>query len=165
MYPKRRNSLRCKGFDYSSSVGYHITICTHQKRHFFGEQNPSLEISLSPAGQMVEQCLKEIPLHFPYVEVDFWAVMPNHAHFILILRQKSCAGPTTKVPANDSKNTLSRIVGSFKSACTFHIRRRGLIEGPVWQRSFHDRIILKETELGAVRQYIVDNPVAWRLEL
>ncbi|MBK6910938.1 MAG: hypothetical protein IPH10_08425 [bacterium] len=34
----------------------------------------------------------------------------------------------------------------------------------VWQRSFYDRIIRNEHELGLARQYIMDNPLNWELD-
>ena len=34
----------------------------------------------------------------------------------------------------------------------------------IWHKSFHDHIIRNETELFAIRKYIQDNPMGWKLD-
>ena len=50
------------------------------------------------------------------------------------------------------------IIRSFKSAVS---RLEG---GPLWQRSFYDRVIRSDIELRALRQYVTDNPLRWALD-
>ena len=33
--------------------------------------------------------------------------------------------------------------------------------GPVWQRSFHDRIVRTDREANTLRRYIAENPARW----
>ena len=59
------------------------------------------------------------------------------------------------------KNNLGSIIRGIKSTTTKQI---GLIELdglPVWQRSFHDRIIRNENEYLKIKEYIKNNPKMW----
>jgi hypothetical protein len=79
-----RRSIRLKGYDYSQLGAYFVTICAHDRACLFGEVVNS-QIQLNEAGRFVEQCWLEIPLHFPQVELDGYAVMPNHVHGIIVI--------------------------------------------------------------------------------
>lgn len=57
-------------------------------------------------------------------------------------------------------NSLSLIVGCYKSAVTRYCNQNGLAEFD-WQERFYDRIIRDEEELANVRKYIHDNPANW----
>jgi REP element-mobilizing transposase RayT len=61
---------------------------------------------------------------------------------------------------------LSAIVGSFKAAASKQINRiRGTAGVPVWQRNFYEHVIRDDAELSRVRQYIVNNPAQWELDV
>lgn len=40
---------------------------------------------LNELGKVVEKCWKEIPQHFKNVELDYYVIMPNHIHGIIII--------------------------------------------------------------------------------
>mgnify|MGYP001764686644 CR=1 FL=1 len=40
---------------------------------------------LTDAGRVVEACWREIPTHYPFVQLDMFAVMPDHLHGIVVL--------------------------------------------------------------------------------
>ena len=73
--------------------------------------------------------------------------MPNHIHMILIITVTG--GRLIIAP------TVSRIIKQLKS----HITKQ--IGFPVFQRSFHDRIIRNEREYQEIWQYIEYNPLNW----
>ena len=50
----------------------------------FGEINDS-EILLNELGVIAEACLRAIPEHFQYVDIDETFIMPNHVHMILTI--------------------------------------------------------------------------------
>ncbi|GGK65163.1 hypothetical protein GCM10011405_11500 [Rufibacter glacialis] len=57
--------------------------------------------------------------------------------------------------------SLSRIIGSYKAACTKMIR--GVSTMPFgWQARYHDRIIRNQRELVHIEQYILSNPTKWQ---
>ena len=70
--------------------------------------------------------------------------------------------PTGRQFAKPIANSLSTIIGAFKSAVTRQINQVRNIQGlPVWQRNYYDHIIRNETELNRIRQYISHNPLQW----
>lgn len=77
-----RRSIRLKGYDYSQSGLYFITICTQNRQCLLGEISEGKMI-LNNAGKMVENCWYEIPAHFPNIKLHHMVVMPNHFHGII----------------------------------------------------------------------------------
>ena len=128
-------------FDYATPGYYFITICTKEKRCFFGDPQ-----TLNDAGRIAQQMLEEIPIHFQGVRVDKFVVMPNHIHAILILE--------------DSKANLSDVVGQYKSAVTRNLRKAGW-DQPIWQSSFHDHVIRDQMGYERIWTYIDANPIRW----
>lgn len=61
---------------------------------------------------------------------------------------------------NIGKNTVSSIIGSYKSAVTKHANRLGFENG--WQSRFHDHIIREDAEYQRISDYIVNNPTNWK---
>jgi len=60
---------------------------------------------------------------------------------------------------NQGKNTISAMVGSFKSAVTKWCNENNLPFG--WQSRFHDHIIWDNDEFHRIKNYIINNPVNW----
>lgn len=60
---------------------------------------------------------------------------------------------------NQGKNTLSSIVGGYKSAVTKHANRLKL--NFAWQPRFHDHIIRDEKSFRNISAYIVNNTANW----
>jgi putative transposase len=60
---------------------------------------------------------------------------------------------------NQGKNTISSMVGSFKSAVTKRCNENNLSFG--WQSRFHDHIIRDNDEFNRIRNYITSNPENW----
>ncbi|MDQ3019174.1 MAG: transposase [Bacteroidota bacterium] len=64
---------------------------------------------------------------------------------------------------NQGKNTVSAIVGSYKSAVT---KLRNRLNKPKvefgWQSRFHDHIIRSYEEYVRISEYIMNNPTNWR---
>ena len=78
------------------------------------------------------------------METDAFALMPDHVHAVIGLREGAPA--------------LSEAVRAFK---TFSARRINACHGasghPVWQRGYYDQIIRGERHLAAVRRYVATN--------
>ena len=62
---------------------------------------------------------------------------------------------------NQGKNTVSSIIGSFKSVCTKHIN---LLYPDYfgWQELFWDIIVKEEEEFVRISNYILNNPINWK---
>ena len=79
-----RRSIRLKGYDYTSSDAYFLTLCTHQRQCLFGHIVDGV-MHLNDWGQIVERGWLAIPTHNPHVVLDEFVVMPNHIHGIVII--------------------------------------------------------------------------------
>lgn len=75
---------RLNNWDYSTWGFYFITICTLNGNKFFGKIINN-KMTLSKAGIIANQCLINIPKHFPCIKIIESIVMPNHAHLLLHL--------------------------------------------------------------------------------
>ncbi len=63
---------------------------------------------------------------------------------------------------NIGKNSLSSVIGSYKSAVTKHAHRLGFDFG--WQSRFHDHIIQNDDEFQRIVDYIITNPENWETD-
>ena len=61
---------------------------------------------------------------------------------------------------NPGKNSVSSIIGSYKSSVTKHANRLNLENG--WQTRFHDHIIRTKEEYFRIKYYIRNNPRNWK---
>jgi REP element-mobilizing transposase RayT len=90
--------------------------------------------------------------------------MPNHLHGIVVIdtgHPDRSAPDTFRSPSH----TLGAIIRGFKGATTRLINEWRKTPGvPIWQRSYHDRVILSHAHLEAARSYIDRNPALWRDE-
>jgi len=185
-YRRRRlhNSLRYPGRDYSLPGKYFITICTANRKEWFGTIGSShaTTILLSDIGNIAYKLWYEIPQHFPYITLDAFVIMPNHVHGIIFINKNSNNNfvgslhattllHATDLPSHDNdpqKNTtmsllspksgsLSVVIRSYKSAVTRYAR---MVDCDFsWQSGFYDSIICTAGQLARVRKYIENNPL------
>ena len=125
-------------------------------------------MQLSSIGIIANVFWHEIHHHAQQVELGAFVVMPNHIHGILVLdgnnTDVSQQIPPTQLPGeqrfqNQGKNTVSSIIGSYKSAVSKHAHRLGF--DFVWQSRFHDHIIRNDAEYQRINDYIELNPENW----
>ncbi|MEW6194544.1 MAG: transposase [Bacteroidota bacterium] len=163
----RIESARLKERDYSNPWWYYVTINTKNHAKYFGNVINEKMI-LDKLGNIADQSWKDIPTHFKNIELDYYVIMPNHIHGILILneccRDAACNVSTSNRYSEISpqSNSLSVVIRSFKSAVTKRIHEIGY-NSFVWQSRFYDHIIRNEKELFNIRKYIVQNPLKWDL--
>ncbi len=60
--------------------------------------------------------------------------------------------------------SISTIIGSFKSICTKTINKKYPNLKFGWQTRFYDNIIRNETALNNIRNYIQNNPSKWKMD-
>ena len=82
-----RRSIRLKGFDYSSAGAYYVTIVAQRRECLFGEVVNG-DMMLSQRGKIADDCWREIPNHFPHVELGAYVIMPNHVHGIIYIVER-----------------------------------------------------------------------------
>ena len=102
--------------DYSRPGFYHITIrvADGQGRPFgtvVGHDADSAAVALTPLGVSIErELLTAITAHYPMVTVDAYVVMPEHLHFILVIRDPI-------VTAAGRPAHLGQVIAGFKKGC------------------------------------------------
>jgi putative transposase len=85
-----RRSIRLPDYDYGQPSAYYITIVTCQRAMLFGKI-VNEEMELNHLGRIADECWRQIPDHFPHVELGAYVIMPNHLHGIIILRADASA--------------------------------------------------------------------------
>jgi putative transposase len=174
-----RHSIRLKGYDYTQSGAYFVTLCTYQREEIFGEVAEG-EMRLNPLGEIVrEEWLKTTGIR-SNVELheDEFVIMPNHIHGIIWIVEtvgvtrtsveSTSVGATrrvapTKEPHTLVSGSLGAILGQFKSITAKRINAlRGTSGVSVWQRNFYEHIIRDENELKIIWDYIYTNPLRWQ---
>lgn len=83
-YFHNRRSIRLKGYDYSQSGLYFVTICTKDRVNIFGEIVDG-EIILNDYGLIAQKQLIDLPDYFPNIKIDTFCIMPNHIHGIIVI--------------------------------------------------------------------------------
>jgi REP element-mobilizing transposase RayT len=179
-----RRSIRLKGFDYSSSGAYFITLCVKNRTKMFGYIEGGKMI-LNAAGIAAQLCWQDIPLHYPFASLDMFVIMPDHIHGIILinkfdtmpgnkfnmLSRPDCnsvannhspktSAPESKRPKGTSK-TIGSVVRGYKIGVTKWFRQHTLVES-VWQRDYYENIIKNYDDLNKIRKYIINNPLKWR---
>jgi REP element-mobilizing transposase RayT len=167
-----RKSIRLRGYDYSAPGRYFVTICAQEKACLFGGIADG-QIALNDYGRIVENVWKELPSHFPLVELDRFVVMPNHFHAIAVIvdpRGNECRGGFSPSNVSDSESgrgtpplcALGDVIRWFKYESTKRINElRGMAGRRIWQRNYYEHIILSDKSYWRIRDYIVDNPKNW----
>jgi len=152
-----------QGYDYSSPGAYFVTICTQNRECLFGDIVNG-KMVLNDIGKIVaDEWIKTGDIR-DEIELDAWVVMPNHFHGIVMIRRgdRPVAPTPTPLPGPRPKS-IGSLMSGFKSAVTKRINKIRQTPGiSVWQRNFYEHIIRNETELGNIRQYIINNPLNWR---
>jgi REP element-mobilizing transposase RayT len=182
----RIQSARMRNWDYAKPGGYFVTTNCANHEQYLGKIVNG-EMIMNEFGKIAHTCWSEIPQHFPNAELGEFQVMPNHLHGIIIittfcyptcvetgqaLSQKHQIRPTHFRLRNQGKNTISAMVGSFKSAVTKQIHQidtdfsdmviHAAIKQFGWQSRFYDHFIRSHAEFNRISNYIRNNPANWR---
>jgi REP element-mobilizing transposase RayT len=158
---RNRHSIRLKGYDYSQSGAYFITICLQERADILGQIIDD-NVHVSAAGEMVQKVWDEIHEYYPGVFTDQFIVMPDHVHGIIVLEPDDAD--------NYPKYSIGGIIKSFKALTT---KRYGngianfgwpSYNKRLWQRNYYEHIIRDEYEYLQIRNYIIANPENWETD-
>jgi len=184
-----RRSIRLRDYDYSSAGAYFFTLCVQSRECLFGDIVDG-DMMLNDAGRMIQVIWEALPERFHFAQLDEFRVMPNHFHGIVILnhgRGESCIRPVSldstdgdgedqnqgehKVrPYGTGENSLGRVIQAFKSLTTLaYVKGVNHLTWPpfpcnLWQRNYYERVIRNHNELTRARDYVVNNPMKWRMD-
>lgn len=186
----RRRSLRLRGYDYRQPGAYFVTVCTQNRVRLFGDIADGV-IDLTAAGQMVENVWEELSAFYTGVEIDAFAVMPNHVHGIIVLGEATadiaprvesvgaapCGRPGFGTGTGQTqgsaptepvgKLSLADVVARFKTMTTRRyaegVSRASwpAFPGRLWQRNYFEHVVRNEPDLDRIRRYIELNPSRW----
>ncbi len=136
LFPRRPNTLRLPGIDYSSGGAYFLTICTQEKQQIFTDKS-----------------IRKLALN-AVKQVSAWAgillvaacCLPDHIHLLILLNQQS-------------KKSVSSLVRNFKAKFYQDYRKSTGEKKSPWQRNYYDHIIRNDLDFNEKLQYIVENPM------
>ena len=71
-------------------------------------------VHLSEIGKMVEkELLNSIPTHYPMIEIQDYVVMPDHLHFMVVVKRNI-------VSSSGRETHLGQVIAGFKKGCNRH---------------------------------------------
>jgi len=168
LYRKRYRieSARLKGYDYCHDGAYFITICTNKFIPYFGEINSGV-ITLSGSGKIASRFWTEIPVHFPFVDLDEFIIMPDHIHGIIIIRHSNSkpGGTVVETPK------LGRLYKSFNHSgvpgrdAKLGVSTTNRIENsknPYWKSNSIGSIINQYKRICTINIKIINPGFAWQ---
>jgi putative transposase len=126
------NQLRKGRFSETGRI-YLLTTVTHQRQPLFADWCP---------GRLVVSEFRSAEQQ-GFVQSLSWVVMPDHFHWLIELQQGS----------------LSKLMARVKSRSSRSLMYHTGHQGPVWQKSYHDRALRREEDLLQAARYVVLNPV------
>ena len=186
----RIESTRLKTWDYGDNGAYFITICTKNREHYFGEVNnwkmvlSHVGVIADISWYEIKNHAKNVELdafiimpnhiHGILILNDPDPAVGSLAAFAVETGDPVDTGhavdtghvlylphaPSQKRYQNQGKNTVSSMIGSYKSAVTRHARRLGWEFE--WQSRFHDHIIRDDAAFERIKNYINNNPKNWK---
>ncbi len=162
-----RKTPRARFLDYDSG-DYFITICTKDRKHYFGEIKDS-EMIRSAIGDYVNAQLENCSEFCRSISIPMFVVMPNHIHFIVSLTGEVAANgyeqrsPNAALRANPRSQrhvpALSKYITSLKGAVTKYAKSLNLEFG--WQSRYHDHLIRGSKDGNRISEYIINNVAKW----
>jgi len=99
----RIETTRLRSWNYAWNGAYFITICTRNWEHYLGEIKNG-EMCLTKIGTIAHKYWQGIPVHFPFVKLGEFVVMPNHVHGIIIIDKQDVIMDMMGDNNNDKNN-------------------------------------------------------------
>ena len=81
-------SIRLKGWDYSSPANYFITLCTNERKPFFGIIKNGV-MNLSEIGLIIKEEWEKSFVIRKELFCDIYVIMPDHIHAIAAVLERS----------------------------------------------------------------------------
>lgn len=126
-------NARLKHYDYRSGW-FFVTNKTDFGQKYF----------IDDLYKLVKEELIKLAEKTKDVGLDYFQIMPNHIHVILIFEQAEIA--------------LPEFWRRFKAITTFKAKKNGFNGKTLWQRNYFEHIIRNELALDKIREYIRNNP-------
>jgi putative transposase len=158
-----RRSIRLKGYDYSQTGAYFVTICSYNRESIFGEIVDG-EAILSRYGRIVLTDWQNLAKRHPHIELGAFTVMPNHVHGIVVMKDTPVGADSKLVSGTARQSSLPEIVRGFKTFSARRVNRARRAVGSVWQRNYWEHVIRNQEAFNRIHEYILTNPQRWQLD-
>lgn len=123
-----------KGRFSSENQIYFITTVIHKRRKLF----VNLELCRNIILQMKKFDEDD------YVETIAWVIMPDHIHWLFVLKANYDLATVVKVFKGRTARKLNMLLG---------------VKGTFWQHAYYDHALRKDEDIKKVARYIVANPL------
>ena len=167
---KNRQSIRLRQYDYSLPGAYFVTICVRNRECLFGKIANGIML-MNQYGTIVNNCWFDLPNHYKNIKLDYFVIMPNHIHGIIVIKNpivgarssrpswnwcQSEKGRDDLAPTSNGRKdptpTLGKIVAFFKYQTTKQFNELQCIGmQKLWQRNYYEHIIRNKIELNKIR--------------
>ncbi|UGB38267.1 REP-associated tyrosine transposase [Frateuria soli] len=127
-----RRALR-KGRVSRHGQVYLITTTTACRRPLFAAEGPARTACLALTD----------PSNRADAALLAWVLMPDHWHGLLQLGDEPLGG----------------VINRLKAGATRALRMKHLVEGPVWDRGYHDHALRADEDVRNAARYLVANPL------
>jgi len=181
----RRKNIRLKGFDYSSTNVYFLTLCTKERgcvlsdiEYAVGDAgrngyvcngphhagNGGVRINLTEYGRVAEKYIKQLDEFYDHISVKHYVIMPDHVHMILLITESGPSGtpvPTASAKTPDTRvqnSTLSKFISTYKRFCNKECGES------MWQPRSYDRVIRNRADYDKHVRYVREKPYAYLCE-
>lgn len=99
-----RKTIRLKEYDYSFPGWYYVTICTFEKKQLFGYIQDGKMMSNKNGKIAEEEWIRTKDLR-KNVDLDYYVIMPNHFHGIIIIEQSIEGRGELNLPEGNGKRS------------------------------------------------------------
>ncbi len=162
MDPSERYLQRAEWHDYTSRCSYLITLRSNPvigvlSKIIANRTRIDFTARWVPfqTGKIAMNCVRNINKEFPWVDVLRYAIMPDHVHIVLFVKEKTDLH-------------LGMIIKHYEAECTRALYNQAIIPANQELLSFflpgyNDKIVYKKNQLETFKQYVVDNPRRYAL--
>lgn len=154
-----RQSIRLKGYDYSSAGYYFVTICCFERLTLFGKIQDN-QMLLNDYGLIAHNEWLNTVNRRQNIELDEFVIMPNHMHAIVKFKQNLDNNNQPIGVFQSPTNNLGAIIRGYKSAVSSQVKE--MLGHTVWQRNYHEHIIRNQESYNLIANYVINNPMTWQ---
>ena len=140
MFQGGSKNLRLQGYDYRDGWFFVTNKADFARNYFIDDVRDLIKNELINLAGGIEG-----------VGIDYFHIMPNHIHAILIF--------------DDSPIPLPEFWRRYKAITTYKARKGGFTGKSLWQKNYFEHIIRNERALHKIREYIQNNPLKENLPL
>lgn len=156
----QRKMNRLKGYDYSQSGAYFVTVCTQDRQQIFETEDVGNGLCAVPCvqNQIVHKWIGETENKFRNIQFEKYVIMPDHLHFIIRITERHAGRSLQDVMRFFKTMTTNEYIRNVREGAVLPFKQK------LWQKSYYDHIIRSEQDYDEIWEYIENNPKRWMLQ-